>query len=169
MLKPILASSACLALMACAATASPEASGGEPMSAKHMKQGPHVVTVGSSADFDVTLAQLQGAINKRGFKTFAVVDHAKGAASIDEALNPTTLIIFGNPKGGTPFMQSAQLLGLELPLKILVHADETGAVSLSYPDMVRTIHEYGAEGQEPRARTVMGALAAITEEAGAAN
>lgn len=134
------------------------------MGAHHM---PHIISVKSNAGFDQTLRQLQGAVDQRGFKTFAVIDHAKGAASIGADLNPTTLIIFGNPKGGAPLMLAEQRLGLRLPLKMLVFEDATGDVHVAYPDMAHLFHEYGVSDlTEPLAR-VEGALAAIAAEASA--
>ena len=156
-----------IATAACAANAS----NGEAMTAPDTptmkRHAPHVIAVQSAADFETTLAQLRGAIDRRGFKTFAVIDHAAGAASIDQPLRPTTLVIFGNPRGGTPLMQAEQRLGLELPLKMLVVQEEAGAVSIVYNDMTHLFHEYGiAEMTAPLAQ-IEGALGAIAEEAGA--
>lgn len=125
---------------------------------------PHVVTVASGVDFATTLAQLRSAIDARGFKTFDVIDHAAGAASVGQSLSPTTLVIFGNPKGGAPVMQAEQLMGLELPLKILVTEDTDGAVSLTHRDMKHTFHEYSVDADEALNK-MAGALAAITAEA----
>jgi len=75
---------------------------------------PHIITTQSNNNFETTLAKLLAAVDSRGFKTFAVVDHAKGAASVDQPLRPTTLVIFGNPKGGTPLLQAEQTIGIEL-------------------------------------------------------
>lgn len=129
------------------------------------KHGPHIISVKSNHDFADTLATAIAGINARGFKTFAVIDHAGGAASIDAELRPTTLIIFGNPKGGTPLMQAEQLMGLQLPLKILVAEDETGTTHISYPDMAHTFHEYGISQLTTPLGKIEGALAAIAAEA----
>lgn len=126
-----------------------------------------LLSVQSNNTFETTLAKLQSAVETRGFKIFAVIDHAKGAASIDETLRPTTLIIFGNPKGGTPLMQAEQKLGLELPLKILAVEEEGGAVSLYYTDMAILFKEYGVTGQDKRLSAIKGALDAIASEAAA--
>jgi len=135
------------------------------MTEKH--HGPHVVTVKSSADFEKTLIQLRAAIDSRGFKIFAVLDHAAGAASIGEVLRPTTLVIFGNPKGGTPLMQAEQKVGLELPLKILVTEDGQGMVQLTHPDMAHLFHEYGIAEMTVPLQKIKGALGAIAQDAGA--
>lgn len=139
---------------------------GDAMMKKH--HAPHVIETPSTQDFTATLAAAQAAIDKRGFKTFAVIDHAKGAASIDADLRPTTLIIFGNPKGGTPLMQANQLLGIELPLKILIAEQADGTVHIVTPDIEHLFHEYGiAELEGPKTK-ISGALAAMAAEAAAA-
>ena len=127
--------------------------------------GPHIISVKSNRDFEQTVRQLQSAIDRRGFKTFAVIDHAKGAASIDADLSPTTLIIFGNPKGGTPLMQAEQRLGLRLPLKMLVFENAGGDVHVAYPDMAHLFHEYGVSELVEPLKRIEDALAAISAEA----
>ncbi len=69
-----------------------------------------------------------------GLNIFARVDHAAGAAEVDMDLPPTEVIIFGNPRGGTPFMQCAQSVGIDLPLKALVWEDADGQTWLGYND-----------------------------------
>lgn len=69
-----------------------------------------------------------------GLTIFARVDHADGAAGVDMDLRPTEVIIFGNPRGGTPFMQCAQSVGIDLPLKALVWQDADGRTWLGYND-----------------------------------
>ena len=125
---------------------------------------PHVISHDSQADFETTLAQLQAAIDAKGFKTFAVIDHSAGAASIDQTLRPTTLIIFGNPNGGTPVMQAKQMIGLELPLKMLVAQGDDG-VTLTWRDMQHTFHEYGI-ADHPAAEKMSAMLATIAADAG---
>ncbi len=161
-----------IAIVVCAASISACAhmkghKGGDHHTDKKMEHHhePHTARVQSERNFDETLAALKSAIDARGFKTFAMIEHAKGAASIGETLRPTTLIIFGNPKGGTPIMQADQRLGLELPLKFLVMEDAEGGVSIVYPDYPHLSKEYAAPGVKPRFEAVAGALAAIAAEA----
>ena len=129
--------------------------------------GPHIMTAKSAGDFDETLTRVQAAIDARGFKTFAVIDHAAGAASIDQPLRPTTLIIFGNPKGGTPLIQAAQTIAIDLPLKMLVYMDDSGAVTIAWPDVEHLVHEHGANGIDAQSSKIGAALAAIASEAAA--
>ena len=133
----------------------------------YAEQPANVVSVRSQQDFDATLARLRAALDARGFTTFAVIDHAKGAASIGEALRPTTLVIFGNPKGGTPLMQAEQTLGLELPLKMLVAEGPDGAVTLYYLKIDKIVGTFGVTGQDQRLTAISEALNAIAAEAAA--
>jgi uncharacterized protein (DUF302 family) len=79
-----------------------------------------------------TVQRLTEAMEAAGAKVFAVVDHSGEAARVGMSLRDTKLIIFGNPRGGTPVMEVAPLAALDLPLKILVWADDDGAVWMSY-------------------------------------
>jgi uncharacterized protein (DUF302 family) len=71
---------------------------------------------------------------KRGLTIFKRVDHRAGAASVDMDLRPTRVVIFGNPKGGTPLMQCAQTVGIDLPMKALIWEDGSGQAWLGYND-----------------------------------
>jgi uncharacterized protein (DUF302 family) len=73
-------------------------------------------------------------VKQRGLTVFARIDHAAGAAKIGKSLRPTELLIFGNPKGGTPLMLCAQTTGIDLPLKMLVWEDASKQVWLGYND-----------------------------------
>ena len=94
----------------------------------------------SAAD---TMSRLEAAVKERGFTVFARIDHAAGAAKAGLSLRPTELLIFGNPKGGTPFMECAQSVGIDLPLKALVWEDASGAVWLGYNDPAFIAQRHG--------------------------
>jgi uncharacterized protein (DUF302 family) len=79
-----------------------------------------------------TISKLEDIVIEKGFKVIANVNHSGAAKSVDLELNDTALLIFGNPNGGTLLMQSEQTVGLDLPLKALAYADESGQVFLSY-------------------------------------
>jgi uncharacterized protein (DUF302 family) len=81
-----------------------------------------------------TMDRLEDLVRQRGLNVFARIDHAAGAAKVGKTLRPTELIIFGNPKGGTPFMECAQSVGIDLPLKALVWEDAFSQVWLGYND-----------------------------------
>ena len=81
-----------------------------------------------------TMNRLEAEVKVRGLTVFAHIDHAAGAVAVGLPLRPTDLLIFGNAKGGTPLMQSAQTIGIDLPLKVLVWQDAEGSTWLSYND-----------------------------------
>jgi len=81
-----------------------------------------------------TVKRLTTNAQDKGLRIFTTVDHREGASSVELSLRPTTVVIFGNPKGGTPFMQCAQTIGIDLPLKMLAWRDEQGQTWLGYND-----------------------------------
>jgi uncharacterized protein (DUF302 family) len=83
---------------------------------------------------------------------FKQVDHAAGAASVDMDLRPTHVIIFGNPKGGTPLMQCSQTMGIDLPMKALVWKDAEGQVWFGYNDPEYLAERHGASDCKPVAK-----------------
>lgn len=82
----------------------------------------------------VTVDRLEAIVKQKGLNVFARIDHAAGAAKIGKTLRPTELLIFGNAQGGTPFMECAQSVGIDLPLKALAWEDPAGQVWISYND-----------------------------------
>ncbi len=101
----------------------------------------------SRYSFADTVARLSKSITDAGITIFATIDQAAAAASAGLTLRPTTLIIFGNPKAGTPLMQAFPLLALELPLKLLVWEDG-GVVSVAYTPLSEIAKRYGVSGMD---------------------
>ncbi len=91
-----------------------------------------LITIASSFGPKETIERLEEAIRAQKMTVFARIDHAAGAAEVGLTLRPTNLIIFGNALGGTPLMQMAPTVGIDLPLKALVWQDEGGQTWLSY-------------------------------------
>lgn len=91
-----------------------------------------VVSVQSRFGVAETIDRLAETITGLGLHVFARIDHAAGAKDAGMALRPTELLVFGNPKGGTPLMQDKQIAGIDLPVKALAWEDEAGTVWLSY-------------------------------------
>jgi uncharacterized protein (DUF302 family) len=91
-----------------------------------------IVAIQSTHSFDETVAKLVRTLGSKGIAVFAQIDHSGEAAKIGMSMPPTKLLIFGNPKGGTPLMLAAPSVALDLPLKILVSEDAQGKVWLSY-------------------------------------
>jgi uncharacterized protein (DUF302 family) len=104
-----------------------------------------------------TVARLTNALKESGNTIFATIDQAAAATGAGLALRPTTLIIFGNPKAGTPFMDAFPLTGLALPLKFLVWEDD-GAVYVAYETMSEIAARYGVTGLDDRIATIDAAL-----------
>jgi uncharacterized protein (DUF302 family) len=97
-----------------------------------MEQG--IITRQSSHSVEETVAKLEAILKEKGIKLFAIVDHSGEAVSAGLKMPPTKVLIFGNPKGGTPLMLAAPSTALDLPLKILVAEDTDGSVWLSWND-----------------------------------
>jgi uncharacterized protein (DUF302 family) len=110
-----------------------------------------LVSIPSSFDPKETMDRLEAALRASGVTIFARIDHAAGAAAVGEDLRPTELLIFGNPKGGTPLMRAEQTIGIDLPLKALVWRDVAGKTWLSYnePGWLAKRHGLGPETAGP--------------------
>lgn len=91
-----------------------------------------IVTRSSPHSFAQTLERIESVLAAKGAIVFARVDHSAEARKVGLEMQPTTLLIFGNPKVGTPLMNAAPSLALDLPLKLLVSQDKQGSVSVSY-------------------------------------
>jgi len=93
-----------------------------------------VVKLAAVGDVAATTDALEAAVRGAGATVFARIDHAAGARKAGMELAPEELLIFGNPKLGTPAMQDDALAGLFLPLRVLIYEDDTGQVWLAYED-----------------------------------
>jgi uncharacterized protein (DUF302 family) len=103
-----------------------------------------LVAVKSPHEVGDTMDRLEMVVTEKGMTVFARIDHAAGAAKVGMAMRPTQLLIFGNPKGGTPFMVCTQTVAIDLPLKMLAWQDESGQVWLAYNDPVFLAIRHGA-------------------------
>jgi uncharacterized protein (DUF302 family) len=121
-----------------------------------------LITVSSSFGPEETMKRLEAEVRAKGMTVFARVDHAAGAAEAGLPLRPTDLLIFGAARGGTPLMQAAQTIGIDLPLKALVWQDEEGKTFLSYNDPAYLAHRHGLADQvNPVVDTMTAVLKAI--------
>lgn len=93
-----------------------------------------LVKVKSSFGVKETADRLESTLSQKGMTVFIRINHAEGASKIGMNLRPTELIIFGNPKVGTPLMQCSQTVAIDLPQKALIWEDEAGQVWLTYND-----------------------------------
>lgn len=101
----------------------------------------------SNHSVDQTVGRLKAILQSRGIALFALVDHSGEAEKVGLRMRPTKLLIFGNPKAGTPLMLAAPSMALDLPLKILVWEDAQGKARMSYnsPDYLGRRHRLPQE------------------------
>jgi uncharacterized protein (DUF302 family) len=125
-----------------------------------------LITIPSGFDPGQTLDRLVAEVEARGMTVFARIDHSAGASEVGLTLRPTVVLIVGNAKGGTPLMQAAQTIGIDLPLKVLVHQDADGSVFLSYNDPRWLARRHGIETElAANVEAMAAALDAITLKA----
>jgi uncharacterized protein (DUF302 family) len=91
-----------------------------------------IVSKPSNHSVDETLRKLQAILESKGIAVFAMIDHSGEAEKVGMKMRPTKLLIFGNPKGGTPLMLAAPSIAIDLPLKFLVWEDDQGKAWVSY-------------------------------------
>ena len=91
-----------------------------------------LITQKSDQTMEETVATLQQAIKDRGLRLFAVIDHSANAKKAGMELPPTTVVVFGNPKLGTPLMQEQRTVAIDLPQKMLVWEEREGQVFIAY-------------------------------------
>jgi len=102
------------------------------------------------------MRRLEAEIKAHGLDIFTRINHAALAAEAGLTLRPTEVILFGNPRGGTPLMQASQTMGIDLPLKALVWRDASGKTWLSYNEPAWLAKRHKATG-------VDGPIAAMTK------
>lgn len=106
-----------------------------------------IVTIPGKHSVEQAVAKLEETLRAKGVKLFAVIDHSGEAEQAGLRLRPTKLLIFGNPKAGTPLMVASPTIAIDLPLKILVWEDDAGHVQISYnsPAYLQARHELPRE------------------------
>lgn len=112
-----------------------------------------------------TLDRLTTAVKGAGATVFARVDHAAGAATVDMDLRPTQMLMFGNPKLGTPAMLATQTIGLDLPLRVLAYQAEDGSVFVTYQDPADMAKTHNADANLEVFKKMSGALDKLTNAA----
>jgi uncharacterized protein (DUF302 family) len=109
--------------------------------------GKGLIDIPSNHSVDETVTKLEGILQAKGITLFALVDHSGEAAKAGMKMRPTKLLIFGNPRAGTPVMLAAPSSAIDLPLKILVWEDDQGEVWITYnsPTYLQTRHHLPAD------------------------
>jgi uncharacterized protein (DUF302 family) len=124
-----------------------------------------MIRIKSNHDVSTTLDNLESVLKTSGMTIFKRVNHTAGAEKAGLQLRPTELLIFGNPKVGTPLMLCSQTAALDLPQKALAYEDENGDVWLAYNDPVYMAKRHGIQGCEKPLQKVTNALAKFTRAA----
>ena len=109
--------------------------------------GKGLIDIPSNHSVDETVSKLEGILQAKGITLFALVDHSGEAAKAGMKMRPTKLLIFGNPRAGTPVMLAAPSSAIDLPLKILVWEDDQGKVWITYnsPSYLQERHNLRSE------------------------
>jgi len=127
--------------------------------------GDGLITKKSANSVKVTIDILTAALKKKGIGIWARVDHKANGATVNEALRPTTILIFGNPRLGTPLMRSNQTIGLDLPMKALAWKDANGQVWLTYNDPQYLAHRHSIKDKDAIIKKMTGALDKLSNKA----
>lgn len=124
-----------------------------------------IIRIKSNNSVGATIDKLESVLNSKGMTIFKRIDHAAGAEKAGLELRSTELLIFGNPKVGTPLMLCSQTAALDLPQKALAYKDENGQVWLAYNDPVYMAQKHNIKGCEEPIQKVSNALAKFTRAA----
>ena len=124
-----------------------------------------LTTIPSNAGPEEAMNRLEAEIKAHGMTVFARINHAALAVEVGLILRPTEVVIFGNPRGGTPLMQANQTIGIDLPLRALVWQDHSGKTWLSYNDPDWLAKRHGLTGAEPAVALMATALGTIAAKA----
>ena len=120
--------------------------------------GDGIVSMKSPHDVKSTADRLEDILKQKGMTVFIRINHAEGAQKVGQDLRPTEVIIFGNPKVGTPLMQCSQTAAIDLPQKALVWEDAKGQVWLSYNDPNYLANRHGIRGCSDVIKKIQNAL-----------
>jgi len=127
--------------------------------------GNGLITKSSAFDVKTTVDRLETIFRKKGITIFATVDHAAGGNRVGIPLPPTVLVIFGNPKLGTPLMQSNRTVAIDLPQKALVWKDAKGMVWLTYNNPEYLAKRHGIKDRDKIVAKIAGILNKLTDAA----
>jgi uncharacterized protein (DUF302 family) len=127
-----------------------------------MKSGDGIISKPSKSSVPETLDRLEAILGAKGIKVFARIDHSGEAEKVGMKMPPTQVLIFGNPKGGTPLMLAAPTSAIDLPLKALAWQDSDGGVWLSYNDPEYLKRRFGVSDDDIK---LIAALSTVIEQA----
>ncbi len=117
-----------------------------------------IIRLSSAHSVIATTDRLVNILERKGMTIFNRIDHTAAAQKVGIQLRPTTLVIFGNPKVGSPLIKCTQATGLDLPQKALISEDENGKVWLSYNDPSYLKDRHQIEGCDEVLKNISGEL-----------
>jgi uncharacterized protein (DUF302 family) len=123
-----------------------------------------IVEIAGRGSVEETVEKLKSILKAKGVMLFAFVDHSGEAVKAGFEMRPTKLLIFGNPKAGTPLMLASASAALDLPLKILVREDERGGTRIAYNAPEYLVERHGLPAELLGNVSVIAALAAQAAE-----
>ena len=109
-----------------------------------------------------SLDRMTALLEKKGIEVMARVPHAQAAAGVGIKLRPTELLIFGNPKLGSPLMQSQQTAAIDLPMKMIAWQDANGQVWIAYNDPAWIAQRHGITDRDAVIAKMSGALKGLS-------
>lgn len=124
-----------------------------------------LVKLESKSSVKETTDRLAAAVEQRGIRIVARVDHAAGAKAAGLELAPSELLVFGNPKLGTPLMQANPEIGIDLPIKVLTWQDKDGKVWIGYAAPDEIVSRHGVSGRDEIVKAMRGALDGLVKAA----
>ena len=123
-----------------------------------MQAGEGIISKPSRYPVPETLERLKSVLGAKGITAFALIDHSGEAAKVGMKMHPTQLLIFGNPRAGTPVMQASPTAAIDLPMKALAWEDTDGQVWLSYNDPAYLKHRFGLSEEDGKGIAGIGGL-----------
>jgi len=124
-----------------------------------------LISVESKHSAQATADKFASIVEKKGLTLFARIDHQQNAAGVDLTIRSTEVIIFGNPKVGTPLMQCSQLAAIDLPQKVLIWTDADNKVWLTYNDPEYMKQRHDLKGCDKVLMKVSNVLSGLTQAA----
>ena len=125
-----------------------------------------IIRVASANSVKATADKMAKILKKNGATVFARINHAAGANKVGKELRPTELLVFGNPKLGTPLMMQNQQMGLDLPLKALIYKAKDRKTYIAYNDPAYLSKRHGVDKPEKVLKKMAGVLKNVTAAAG---
>ncbi len=124
-----------------------------------------IISLKSSHQVKATADRLENTLKQKGMTVFIRINHAEGAQKVGKKLRPTELVVFGNPKVGTPLMQCSQTTAIDLPQKALIWEDQEGTVWFSYNDPNYLVERHGITGCDEVIKKIGNALSNFAKAA----